>query len=255
MDSNLQYWDKLKKPAEGRVKAIEAGRLKGKSDINPQWRYEVMTEVFGPCGVGWKFEIVKTWTEPGSENQVLLFVMLHLFIKANGAWSDPIPGCGGDFLVEKESRGLHSNDEALKMATTDALGAAMKMIGVAAEVYLGNYDGSKYLGDRSKKNPPAGDGKQDGESKGKPGNGQGTQGEYINENQKKAIEAIIGKNKLSRDMVKEFLYSRNYLGTNEQGAPTMAKMLKKVGEEILGNTDSFLKAYATWAKAKGEGRA
>jgi len=31
------------------------------------------------------------------------------------------------------------------MATTDALGTAMKMLGVAAEVYLGNWDGSKYV--------------------------------------------------------------------------------------------------------------
>lgn len=30
------------------------------------------------------------------------------------------------------------------MATTDALSVAMKMLGVAAEIYLGNFDGSKY---------------------------------------------------------------------------------------------------------------
>ena len=47
-------------------------------------------------------------------------------------------------LIQKESSGLYSNDEGYKMAVTDALGTAMKMLGVAAEVYLGNFDGSKY---------------------------------------------------------------------------------------------------------------
>ena len=36
------------------------------------------------------------------------------------------------------------NDEALKMATTDALSVAMKQLGVAADVYMNNMDGSKY---------------------------------------------------------------------------------------------------------------
>ncbi|MFH4181117.1 hypothetical protein WDA55_23970, partial [Acinetobacter baumannii] len=36
-------------------------------------------------------------------------------------------------------------DEGYKKAVTDALGVAFKAIGVAADVYLGNFDGSKYL--------------------------------------------------------------------------------------------------------------
>lgn len=34
----------------------EAGKLKGKTDINPMWRIKVLTETFGPCGEGWKTE-------------------------------------------------------------------------------------------------------------------------------------------------------------------------------------------------------
>jgi len=47
-------------------------------------------------------------------------------------------------LVENESKGPHTSDEAYKMALTDALSVAMKALGVAADIYLGMWDGSKF---------------------------------------------------------------------------------------------------------------
>lgn len=138
----LSVWNKLKTPPPGALKKIEAGRLKGKSDISPVWRYQAITEMFGPCGIGWKYEIVRTWTEEAPQDQRFVFVQLNFYFKQDGVWSEPIPGLGGDFILKKESAGLHANDEAYKMATTDALGSALKMIGVAADVYW--EAGSKY---------------------------------------------------------------------------------------------------------------
>jgi hypothetical protein len=74
----------------------------------------------------------------------MLFVQINLYTKNGKDWSDAIPGQGGSTLVAKEARGMHNNDEALKMATTDALGTAMKQLGVAADIYAGLWDGSKY---------------------------------------------------------------------------------------------------------------
>ena len=47
------------------------------------------------------------------------------------------------------------NDEGYKMAITDALGTAMKVIGVAADIYRGNFDGSKYREDPATKQKQA----------------------------------------------------------------------------------------------------
>lgn len=141
---NTRYWDQFKCPPQSALKPIQAGRLKGKSDINPQWRMQAMTEVFGPVGIGWTYTIDRLWTEPGSDGQVCAFALVSVRIKDNGEWSEPVPGIGGSMLIEKESRGLYTSDEAFKMATTDALSVAMKAFGVAAEVYLGNLNGSKY---------------------------------------------------------------------------------------------------------------
>lgn len=143
--TNKEFWDKLKRPPKEALRQIAGGRLKGKSDINPQWRYEIMTEIFGVCGVGWKFEIVETWTEKDvPELQVVQMAKVLLYVLIDSGWSDPIPGIGGSMLVAAESNGLYTNDEALKMAVTDALGTAMKMLGVAADVYKGLWDGVKY---------------------------------------------------------------------------------------------------------------
>lgn len=102
-----------------------------------------MTEQFGVCGIGWKYEIVRVFSEPADEGQIFAFAEVNLFIK-QGDWSDPIPGYGGSMLVEKEKAGLHANDEGYKMAITDALSTTMKMLGVAADVYAGLWDGAKY---------------------------------------------------------------------------------------------------------------
>ena len=56
---NLRFYEQLRNVPQGALKPIQAGRLKGKSDINPVWRIQAMTSVFGPCGIGWKYEIVK----------------------------------------------------------------------------------------------------------------------------------------------------------------------------------------------------
>jgi len=141
---NMKIWDAVKRPPSQALKTIQGGRLKGKSDINPQWRYQVMTEQFGVCGIGWKYEIVRLWIEPAPSDQVFAFAKINLYIKIGEEWSEAIPGVGGSMLVTKETSGLFASDEGYKMAITDALSTAMKMIGVAGDIYAGLWDGTKY---------------------------------------------------------------------------------------------------------------
>lgn len=134
---NMSIYNSLCTPPNDALKPIGFGNLKGKSDINPQWRYEAITNQFGPCGTGWKFTIDAHWIQPVSTGETMVYVMISFYYKQGETWSEPIPAYGGDFLVKKDKNGIHGNDEAMKMAVTDALGTAMKMIGVAADVYRG----------------------------------------------------------------------------------------------------------------------
>jgi hypothetical protein len=129
-----RYLKVCKVPTE-RLSPISAGRLKGKSDINPQWKISAMTETYGLCGEGWKFEIVDKQTVPTPTNETMIYMTVAVYVKNGENWSEPIYGCGGDFLIKKEKNGLYCNDEAYKMCLTDALGNALKCIGVAADVY------------------------------------------------------------------------------------------------------------------------
>lgn len=138
---SLEIWNQLKTPPQTALKEIRAGRLKGMNDINPQWRIMAMTKQFGVCGIGWKYTIDKQWVEVASNGEVLAFVNVSLYIRADDKWSEAIPANGGSKLTAKESSGLYNSDEAYKMAFTDALGVAMKMLGMAADVYMGVFDG------------------------------------------------------------------------------------------------------------------
>lgn len=140
---NLEIYNKVKSVPKDAQKEIFGGRLKGMTDIKPQWRIQKMTEIFGVCGIGWKFEIIDIkYSEKDEKKQQSCFVRINLYIKVDNKWSDAIPGVGGSSFITLEKNGLYLSDECEKMALTDALSVAMKMIGVGADVYMGH--GSKY---------------------------------------------------------------------------------------------------------------
>ena len=131
---NLAIYNQARVTPDNALKQIISGRLKGKSDINPMFRIKRMTEIFGPCGIGWRYEIVNQWFETYGE-EVKAFTQINLFVKWNGEWSEAIPGVGGAAFVSIESKGAYVNDECYKMSLTDALSVAMKALGIAADVY------------------------------------------------------------------------------------------------------------------------
>lgn len=135
MSENLKLYEQVRAVPDNAKKPISAGRLKGMTDISPMWRIKMLTELFGPCGFGWKYTMDKQWVEPGADGVAMAFCNISLYIKQDGVWSDGIPGTGGASLVSKESKGLYSDDEAFKKALTDALSVACKALGMCADVY------------------------------------------------------------------------------------------------------------------------
>lgn len=140
---NLHIYEAVRTVPENAKKEILGGKLKGKTDINPMWRIKALTEQFGPCGIGWKPEITNKEAVPAAGGEMAVFVDINLYIKVGDTWSDAIPGTGGSMLVQTEKGNLVSNDEAYKMAYTDALSVACKLLGVGADVYW-EKDSTKY---------------------------------------------------------------------------------------------------------------
>lgn len=142
---NLTIYERVRQVPESAKRSIQAGRLKGKTDINPMWRLKALTEQFGPCGIGWKYVITDKRLEQGANNEVAAFLDIDLYIKVDGAWSEAIPGTGGSAFVASERNGLYTSDECFKMALTDAISVACKALGFGADVYW-DKDTTKYGG-------------------------------------------------------------------------------------------------------------
>ena len=143
-----EIYKRFEEPPKDALKEIGAGRLKGMTDINPQWRIECLTELFGLCGQGWYTKITEQKIIDGADGEKVAITNIELYYKQDGEWSMPIQATGGSKLVANEKSGAYTSDEAFKMAYTDALSVACKMIGIAGKIYRGQYN-TKYQADRS----------------------------------------------------------------------------------------------------------
>jgi len=139
----LEIWEQSDKPPKTALKQIKGGRISGMTDINPQWRFHKLTELFGAVGVGWWTEETRREFVPCGD-EIAVFVDINLYIKG---FDHPVQGSGGNVFRVSESRGLRLNDECIKMATTDAVSVCCKQLGIGSAIYEGRWDGSKYRED------------------------------------------------------------------------------------------------------------
>jgi hypothetical protein len=145
---NLNLWNKLGKTDPTHTKKFSrAGGFKGTA-IKPIYTEHKMTEQFGACGVGWGINEPTFQTAPGNDGQLAVYCWVSIWVSVDGKVSAPIYGVGGDMVVVKQSAGLRTDDEAFKKAFTDAVGNAMKHLGMSADVHMGLFDDSKYVHER-----------------------------------------------------------------------------------------------------------
>lgn len=147
-NANLTIYNQVREVPSTAKRPIPAGRMRGKTDINPMWRIKTLTEMFGPVGFGWYYDITSRWLEPGYNGEVAAFVEIALYVKYGDEWSMPIIGVGGNSFITNERNGLYTSDECYKMALTDAISVACKALGIGADVYWDN-DPTKYTRDAS----------------------------------------------------------------------------------------------------------
>lgn len=141
--NNLEIYEKYKTVPPEALKDFNNGKFQG-TDINTMWRIKSLTEAFGMCGIGWYFNIKRTWLETTLNGEQFAFAEIELFVKVDGEWSKAISGNGGNKLTRLKSDGeLSTSDEAFKMAVTDALGVACRNLGFGADIYWAN-DRTKY---------------------------------------------------------------------------------------------------------------
>jgi hypothetical protein len=140
----LRLWNKLQTTDPQFTKGFKRPGFSG-TMIDPTWRMKIMTETFGPVGLGWGWdEIQQQITTDCVFIQIRAWYMLDgVKLQAGAQW-------GGNVLYNtrtSEPGKQFPNDEAFKMAATDALGKSLLSIGLASDVYLGFFDDAKYRDD------------------------------------------------------------------------------------------------------------
>ena len=139
---NLYIYNAAREVPPEAQKQFNNGRFSG-TDINPMWRIKKLTELFGPCGIGWYYEVLSERSERLTDDTLIAVVDLNLYIKHDGEWSKPIFGTGGNQLISKTKSGVSTSDEGYKMALTDAMSVACKALGIGADIYF-QKDTTKY---------------------------------------------------------------------------------------------------------------
>lgn len=144
---NLDIWNKLGKTDPKHTKGFKRAGGFGGTAIKPIYTIQKMTEVFGPASQGWGTDEPLFQVIPGNDGQVAVYCTVALWTGAQNG-GGRVYGVGGDMVVVKQSAGLRTDDEAFKKAFTDAVGNAMKHLGMSADVHMGLFDDSKYVRER-----------------------------------------------------------------------------------------------------------
>lgn len=143
MSDKTKIWEALGRTDPAQTKGFtRVGGFKGTA-VKPMWCNLRMTEYFGPCGIGWGMDKPSFEVHEAGE-EMMVFCTAGLWYM-DGDKRGQVYGVGGDKFVTKGKDGSRTSDEAFKAAYTDALGNAMKFIGVAADIHMGLFDDSKYL--------------------------------------------------------------------------------------------------------------
>ena len=137
----MELYEMFREVPTDAQKSFNNGRFRG-TDINPMWRIKMLTQAFGPCGIGWYPEVLNHWLDD-RENETICSVEINLYVKVDGEWSKPIYGVGGSKALAQEKKGPYVDDECYKKAYTDAISVACKALGMGADIYWGN-DRTKY---------------------------------------------------------------------------------------------------------------
>lgn len=136
---NTKLWDAVCKTDPSHTKAfVKGGGFKGTA-IKPIYLIHKATEQWGSMGDKWGAESVEHVI---SNNTIFIRARVWYPSEKAGARAT-VEHWGGDVLTKGEKQS--PNDEAFKMAFTDAVGKCLSQLGFGADVHLGMFDDSKYL--------------------------------------------------------------------------------------------------------------
>ncbi|HHX8749690.1 TPA: hypothetical protein ACVPFL_001836 [Morganella morganii] len=166
---NLSIWKQVQRTDPRFTKPLEGVGYTGTS-INSNYMIMRATEIFGPIGEGWGYEVLeekfldgKPLTEPVMENnkQVALrylrnadgalyceqnhSIKIKFWYMTKGWKKAEFESYGATPYRYQTQYGMKVDGEVLKKSLTDAIKKALSMLGFSSDVYMGMHDNPEYL--------------------------------------------------------------------------------------------------------------
>ena len=144
MSNNKALWQRAFTTDPKAVKAITGKQYSGNSP-KPYWIVERLTDEFGPCGIGWGFQIINERFERFSDTDSLHVASVRFWYVLDGKRGE-LEQIGQTKASYTTKAGAFMLDEdAPKKSVTDALVKCASYLGFAGDIFSGRWDDSKYV--------------------------------------------------------------------------------------------------------------
>lgn len=134
--NTMSIWNRVCETDPAHTKQVN--QRGGFTSIDAQYQVQRATEVFGPVGEGWGYDV--DYTDIVAGDQVLIGAKVTVWHGSRDNHFGPVLGMNA--LVNDKGR---LDDDAPKKALTDALTKALSHLGFSADVFLGRFDDNKYV--------------------------------------------------------------------------------------------------------------
>lgn len=152
---NLSLWDKVQSTDPKYTKQYKgAGGFQGTA-INATYIVKRLTEVYGPVGSGWGYEILEERVDQGGPilnkegevvcNAAVHTVKLRLWYHNKGEDRKHVDHYGHTPYIYANKFGVQTELEPAKKSVTDAIKKAASMLGFGSDIHLGMFDDLEYL--------------------------------------------------------------------------------------------------------------
>lgn len=147
--AHKDLWERVCTTDPRAVKPITGKQYKGNSP-KPYWIVERLTDEFGPCGLGWGFQIISERFERFSDTDTLHIAAVRFWYVLDGQRGE-LEQIGQTKASYVTSSGNFMLDEdAPKKSVTDALVKCASYLGFAGDIFSGRWDDSKYVAEAGK---------------------------------------------------------------------------------------------------------
>lgn len=165
---NLKIWRTVMRTDPRYTKDLAGAGFEGTS-INAEYMVMRATEIFGPVGTGWGYEVIEDRMLPGApmsesiweNNKFIRNVVLRdadgsliteqnhslkikFWYRTDAGTRGEVEAYGATKYLYKTKTGIMCDGEAQKKSLTDAIKKALSLLGFSADVWLGLYDQAEY---------------------------------------------------------------------------------------------------------------